>query len=560
MNAFRWNRRRKKALEIQPDEILIDSSNLPDFDTDHLEGRLERPLDRRVFIWVAGMVALLLFLYVGRAFDLQFIRGIAYAKQAAENQLSQTTVFADRGTIVDRAHRELAYNVRTSVADDYAVRVYGLFRGLAHAVGYVKAPAKDSSGIYFRDAFTGIDGAEQAFDGILAGENGITLTETNAQGKVVSQSVERPPSAGAKVILSLDAEVTQGLYDAIAERAAESKFQGGAGVVMDVHTGELLALTSYPEYMQGALSSGNKDTLAELLADKRLPFLNRAINGLYSPGSIIKPFVGVAALTEGVIDENKKILSTGSISIPNPYNPSLPSVFKDWRPQGWVDMRHAIAVSSDVYFYEVGGGFQDQPGLGIATLDTYLRFFGFGNETGLEGFTEPAGTISTPAWKEENFPGDPWRIGDTYHTAIGQYGTQVTPLQAVRAVAALANGGMLLSPSLLASSTPKGTPLPVSPYALQVVREGMRLGVTEGIATAVNLAGVEVAAKTGTAQVGVHNEFINSWMVGFFPYDHPRYAFAIVLERGPAGTLVGASAAASTFLQWMVANAAQYLQ
>jgi penicillin-binding protein 2 len=354
--------------------------------------------------------------------------------------------------------------------------------------------------------------------------------------------------------------VTQGLYDAIAARADASGFQGGSGVVMDIETGEIVALTSYPEFSLQKLSDGDTESLKLLVANKRQPFLNRAVNGLYAPGSIVKPFMGVAALTEGVIDEYKQILSTGSISLPNPYDPSKPSVFKDWRPQGLVDLRHAIAVSSDVYFYEVGGGFQSQPGLGIERIDKYLRLFGFGAPAGLIGFDEPAGTIPTPDWKLATFKGDPWRIGDTYHTAIGQYGVQVTPLQAARAVAALANGGRLMTPTLFASSTPEAVNLNIPQHNLDVAKEGMRLGVVEGIAGAVKLPSVAVAAKTGTAQVGVHNEFINSWLVGFFPYEHPRYAFAIVLERGPAATLVGAPATGGDFFRWMEANTPEYLQ
>ncbi len=257
---------------------------------------------------------------------------------------------------------------------------------------------------------------ERALNGILAGQNGTTLTETDAKGALVSQSIKVEPVPGARVQLSLDAEVTQGLYDAIATVADQSGFQGGSGVIMDVQTGELLAMTSYPEYSMDALSRGDQASLTALNADKRQPFLNRAVSGLYAPGSIVKPFMGVAALEEGVIDEHKQILSTGSISIPNPYNPDLPSVFKDWRVNGLTDVRRAIAVSSDVYFYEVGGGYKDQPGLGIDRIDKYLRIFGFGAPTGIQGFKEPAGNIPTPAWKEATFDGDPWRIGDTYHT------------------------------------------------------------------------------------------------------------------------------------------------
>jgi penicillin-binding protein 2 len=555
-------RRRKKKLwtEIHPDEILIDASNVPEFDTDQFEGRIERPIGQRSFLFAGVLVALVFVALVARAGDLQIVRGAAYAKQALENQLSQTVIFADRGIIVDRTGLPLVTNDRASVTDDFAERVYAPIAGIAHVIGYVKAPAKDSSGQYFRDSFTGVDGVEKAFNQTLSGQNGTKLTETDAHGNVVSESVVQPPVTGTTVTLSIDAMVTQGLYNGIVAIAQKSGFQGGAGVVMDVQTGELLAMTSYPEFSSQAMTDGNTADIAAYNQDPQQPFLDRASNGLYAPGSIVKPIIGIAALTEGIITPDKQILSTGSISLPNPYDPAHPSVFKDWRVNGLVDLRHAIAVSSDVYFYEVGGGFQDQPGLGITKIDQYLKLFGFGAPTGLAGFNEATGNISTVAWKAANFPGDPWRIGDTYHTAIGQYGTQITPLQAVREAAAIANGGTLLTPTLLASSTPQGTSLNLPIANIEVVREGMRLGVTDGIAQTIKYDFVHIAAKTGTAQVGTHNQFVNSWIIGFFPYEHPRYAFAIVLDRGPSTESVGATAAAGQFFQWMQANAPQYFQ
>ncbi len=417
-----WGRKhRVQSAEVQPDEILIDSSNVPEFDRDQFEGRIERPFGRRSFFFAGGLIALIFAGYIVRAGVLELVRGASYAARAKNNQLSEQVLFADRGVIVDRTGTPLAYNTRASVTDDFAERVYADFRGLAHVVGYVKPPAKDSTGTYFRDAFVGVDGAERAFDAALMGKNGMKLSETDAHGKVVSESAVQPQQAGQKITLSIDAKVTQGLYDAIAARADSSKFQGGAGVIMDVKTGEILALTSYPEYSQNALEAGDADELKKLNADNRRPFLDRVTNGLYAPGSIVKPVVGSAALTEGVIDENKQILSTGQISLPNPYDPAHPSIFRDWRANGWVDVRHAIAYSSDVYFYEVGGGFEDQLGLGIDRLDKYFRMFGYGSDAGLPGFTEAAGNIPTPLWKAKAFPEDPtWRIGDTYHTAIGQ--------------------------------------------------------------------------------------------------------------------------------------------
>jgi len=554
--------RKKKRLhrEIEPDEIFVDAANVGDFDQDRFEGRIERPLSRRAVFVVLAIASFFMLLYVGRAWNLQFINGVAYAKQAAENQLSQQVVFADRGEIVDVKGRPLVTNARASVDQEFATRVYATTTGLSHVMGYTKPPAKDSSGFYYRDHYIGVDGVEQIYDGELQGQNGLRLTETDARGNVVSESTQVEPVAGQTLTLSIDADVTQGLYEAIKARAEASGFQGGAGVIMDIETGQLLALTSYPEYSSEALSSGDQAALQALLADNRQPFLNRATNGLYAPGSIVKPIVGLAALNEGVIDQNKQILSTGSISIPNPYDPAHPSIFKDWRAQGYVNMEQALAVSSDVYFYEVGGGYQTQPGLGIDKLDQYFRMFGFGAPTNFFGISEPSGTIPTPAWKATNFPGDPWRIGDTYHTAIGQYGLQITPLQAVREAAAIANSGTLLTPTLLASSSPEAAShINIPEHDFEIVREGMRLGVTDGIGQAVNLPYVHVAVKTGTAQVGVNNQYENSWAIGFFPYEHPKYAFAVVLEKGPSTTTVGAAPAFGQFLMWMHDHEPQYL-
>ncbi len=549
-----WPRRRRRYTEINPEEILIDSSNVSQFDIDQLEGKIERPIGRRSLAWVGGVLALVCIGYIARAGMLQIVHGAAYAKQAAENTLAEHVLFADRGIITDRNGVELAFNTisTTDQEKDFADRTYSDHAGLAHVLGYVTPPAKDTSGFYFRTSFAGVDGIEEAYNDTLQGKNGTTLTETDARGTIVSESARLPPVHGKTLTLSIDAEITEALHLAIKERADLSGYQGGSGVIIDVQTGELLALTSYPEYAPQDLSRGSSTTLAALLADTRQPFLDRAISGLYAPGSIVKPIMAAAALNEGIIDEHKQILSTGAISIPNPYDASNPTIFKDWKAHGWVDMRKALAVSSDVYFYAIGGGYLDQPGLGIARIETYLRMFGFGKETGLAGFAEPKGTIPNPAWKEATFNGDPWRLGNTYHTAIGQYGVQITPLQAARATAAVANGGVLLTPTLIANSAPRGSSLPISSYALRVAREGMRqAAMPGGTAAALALPFVDIAAKTGTAQVGAKNEFMNSWVIGFFPYENPKYAFAVVLERGPAGTLFGAPAVMNGFFTWM---------
>jgi penicillin-binding protein 2 len=299
------------------------------------------------------------------------------------------------------------------------------------------------------------------------------------------------------------------------------------------------------------------------LTDKRKVFLDRDISGLYTPGSIVKPFFALGALTEGVIDPYKEILSTGSISIPNPYFPDQETIFKDWRVNGWTNMMEAIAVSSDVYFYEIGGGFENQKGLGIANIKKYSQFFGFEDKTGIDLPDEKRGVIPSPEWKIANFKGDPWRIGDTYHTAIGQYGFQVTPMEMVRAIGAIANNGKLLTPHLVLNDVEKENQISIIDLKKEyfdVVHKGMREAVTYGTALALNVPYVEVAAKTGTAQLGVAKNKVNSWVIGFFPYENPKYAFAIMMEAGPSANSTGASSIMRQLLDWMSINTPEYFK
>ena len=542
----------KTNREIEPDEIFLDSSNLPEFDRHQFEGRLERPIGKRVYYLVMGAFLCIGILYMGRIGLLQIVRGETLARISENNHLQHNVVFAERGVLYDRTGAELAWN---EGSDSFPLRKYQDMRGLAHVLGYVSYPQKDTSGNYYRTELSGKDGAELLFNERLAGENGLKIEEVDALQNVQSESIVRPPKQGENVTLSIDARLQNALYGFIAQRAGDSGFVGGAGVMMDVKTGEIVALASYPEYDPQVLTDGSqKEHIASYVADSRKPFLNRIVAGLYAPGSIVKPFVALGALTEGIISPEKEILSTGALRVPNPYRPGEYSVFRDWKAHGYVDMRHALAVSSDVYFYEVGGGFENQKGLGIEKLNYYNRLFGFGGKTGIAFEGEPVGVIPTPAWKEEHFNGDPWRVGDTYNTAIGQYGFQVTPIQVVRAIAAIGNGGTLVTPSLERGVVLPHTTLSLVPEHLRVVQEGMRMSVQEGTAAGLSNTHVAIAAKTGTAELGARKQFVNSWTTGFFPYENPRYAFAVIMERGPVSNLVGATSVMRQFIDWMAAN------
>ncbi len=546
---------------MNPDEIFLDSSNLPLFDRDQFEGRIETPIALPYLSVLKYMFFLFAFVFVGRALYLQVIAGETYAAKAASNNLKKEVIFAHRGIIEDRSGMPLAWNEEGSTTDRYDKRVYTDSSGFANILGFVKYPGQDSAGRFYSFAILGQDGVEKYYDPLLAGQNGAKLREVSVNGSVESQSTLEPPQNGEKLTLSIDSGVQKAMYDSIKDAVERSGFVGGAGIIMDVHTGETLASVSYPTYDSNVMTEGSdRDKIADYLMGKRRPFLDRVASGLYAPGSTVKPFLAIAALEEGIIDPEKSIYTVGYLSLPNPYDPSKPSIFKDWKNHGSVDMRRAIAVSSDVYFYIVGGGFESQRGLGITKIDEYMTKFLFGVPvTGF--FAGPSGTIPTPEWKEKTFNGDPWRIGDTYHTSIGQYGFQVTPVQMARAMTGIASEGKVVNPTII-----KGEQGAVSEvggkathYEYQIVKEGMRLAVTNETAIALNIPGVKIAGKTGTAEIGVAKDRVNSWVEGFFPYDNPRYAFALVLESGPTTYAVSSMRAMAGTISWIKDNAPEYL-
>jgi len=342
----------------------------------------------------------------------------------------------------------------------------------------------------------------------------------------------------ATVSLSIDSELQDYMYGALEEVAFDKGYAGGAGVVMDVHTGELLALTTYSQ----------NETV-----------VHKATNGLFVPGSIIKPFIAVAALNENVVNPNKEILSTGSITLTDQNGETL--FFNDWKPHGYVDMREAIGVSSNVYFYAIGGGYEGQSGLGIQKITEYLQMFGIGDTTGVDILTESDGQTPTPEWKEATFEGDQWRLADTYLTSIGQHGYEVTPLQMTRAVAAIATEGEMVLPKIIHDSNLQSTNvlLPIQKEYFQVVKEGMEYAVVNGTASGLYMDNVTLAAKTGTAEVDIHKEHIHSWLIGYFPYDKPKYAFTIMLDTGPWGEETGAVSVAQNVLLWIRENRGEYL-
>jgi penicillin-binding protein 2 len=301
----------------------------------------------------------------------------------------------------------------------------------------------------------------------------------------------------------------------------------------------VLALISYPSYDNNSFSGGiSQIEYDKIINDSSQPLFNRAIQAKYPTGSTIKPFEASAALQEKIISPDKEINDIGYILVKNQYDPSIVYKYTGITPHGWVDVRKAIAVSSNIYFYTIGGGYEDQKGLGPTKIKEYLSLFGWDQKTGIDLPGEFSGFIPDQAWKRAT-KGQPWWDGDTYNLAIGQSDLQTTPLQVASAYCAIANGGTLYKPQIVKSVLGVKEFSPeiirsnfIDEENLKIVREGMRDGVSQsyGGSKILNDLPVAVASKTGTAQIGVDNHF-NVWSSVFAPYDNPEIVLVVTVEN-----------------------------
>lgn len=440
-------------------------------------------------------------------------------------------------------------------------RVYLTSPAFAHILGYTgkvsAAEVQDETATYLPIDIVGRSGLEASYESTLRGRHGQKLFRINAQGERLSPLGESPAVPGQSLVLTVDSELQAVLAKALERELKALDRPAGSAVALDPETGAVLALVSFPTFDNNIFGAGlDEASFANLANNPLKPLFNRAIGGQYPPGSSIKPVVGVAALTEKVIDPLTQIFVTGSITVTSVYDPSIKYVFKDWQAHGWVNFTWALAVSSNVYFYTVGGGFGDVPGLGVERLAKYDELFGLGSKLGIDLPTEAAGLVPTPSWKTAAL-GEPWYIGDTYHLAIGQGDLSVTPLQVAAYTAAIANGGTLYRPHLVAERRGPGEAVTVlapeiireieaDPAAFRYTQAGLRRAVTEGSARLLNSLSVAVAGKTGTAQPGGDQE-PHGWFTGYAPYEAPQLALTILIENGGEGSRVAVPVAREVF-------------
>ncbi len=555
MNFFlRILRNNKKGSHfLDPEDTFLDSHNRPGFDAHKLEGTLEKPLSKVLSYVSLGFITVIFLFFTAKLYSMQVLQGDYYKTRAERNALHTIPVFPLRGTIEDRNGVPLAFNLQTE-GGDIPKREYIKTPGFSNILGYVSYPQKDQTGVFWQDEYVGKDGAEKQFQSELQGVKGEQIVEVSATHEVISKNVTKGAESGRNVRLTIDSRVQEKMYNAVVSLAKKASFEAAAGVMMDVKSGEIIALVNYPEYdnnlMTNASTSEEKGRIRSDLISSSNKFLNRPVSGLFIPGSTVKPFMALAALEEHVISPLQNIFSSGQLVVKNKYG-GPDTVFKDWKAHGYVDMRKAIAVSSDEYFYQIGGGFMDQQGLGIKRIYEYMKKFGFESETGINLPGEMSGTVPSIEWKKEKFKDGDWKLGDTYHTSIGQFGFLITPLELTRSYSLLANGSYLPTPTILFGETTPKIPVSFSQANLQVVHEGMRKSVLEGTAHLLNMEGVTAAGKTGTAEVGAHKEKVNSLVVAYFPYENPKYVMVIVMEKAKAGNTFGAPIAGEEIVRFL---------
>jgi penicillin-binding protein 2 len=434
--------------------------------------------------------------------------------------------------------------------DKNTVRDYLLGDAFSHLLGYTGRINKDeleTAENYAVDAYIGKTGVEKSYEFYLRGIPGQTEAVKNASGIDRGDKIISEPEPGKNIILNIDSNLQQQLYNFLDKSIQNVKSKKGAAIAMDPNTGAVLALVSYPSYDDNLFSRGiSMQDFNEIQNDPTQPLFNRAISAQYPAGSTIKPFLASAALQEKTISPTKQINDMGYIEIVNKYDPNIVYRFSGITPHGWVDMRKALAVSSNIYFYTVGGGYGDQQGLGPTKIKKYLSSFGWGQKTEIDLPGEAKGFIPDPEWKKKT-KNEAWWDGDTYNLSIGQSDLQTTPLQLISAYCAIANGGTLYKPQIInrVINSLADSQQPVKSFTpeilnsnfidfenLQIVREGMRDVVAQsyGTASSLNNLSVKVAAKTGTAQVSEDGHF-TTWAVAFAPYDKPQIVIMAVIEN-----------------------------
>jgi penicillin-binding protein 2 len=468
-----------------------------------------------------------------------------------------------------------------------AVREYLYGPLMSHILGYVgpipenEAEEYETRGYDPSRHLVGLIGIEYSFEDELHGQDGQQLVEVDIAGRQVSV-VGEPQQAvpGHNLQLTIDLDLQQTMEKVLQEKLRTYSKKQAVAIAANPQTGEILAMVSLPTYDNNEFTGGiSADTLEALQEDVNRPLVNHAISGMFPPGSTYKIVTAIGALEEGVLTSTTRLYCGGILWLPNRYYPEDPSLaqpFYCWihhgsqGSHGSLSIVSALGQSCDIFFYQAAGGYRDRfVGLGEERLAHYAELLGFGSKSGIDLPGEAAGLVPDTKWKRVNYS-ESWVTGDTYNMAIGQGFVLATPLQVMNAAATIANGGTLYRPQLVRQVVDENgnvvqtfapdviRTLPVSAENIQLVRQGMRAAVAGPGATAwaINVPGVAIAGKTGTAEFFIDsnkdglpdrdregNMPTHAWFTAFGPYENPEIVLVVFVFGGGEGSAVAVPAA-----------------
>ena len=452
-----------------------------------------------------------------------------------------------------------------------AARTYLAGNLAAHVIGYTGKIKEDeynaNKDIYSIDDIIGKTGIEYVFEKYLKGTDGEKQVEMSVDGTITGETVAKNAIAGSDVVLTIDSnlqKVTQDSLENCINKIRSGGFaqtydaQGGAAVVMNVNTGEVLATASYPTFEPQWFVGGiSQENWAYLRDDSRHPQLNKTIQSTYEPGSTFKMVTAIAGLETGAITTKERINDTG---VYRKYNME----WKCWyytsyhRGHGYQNVTQALQHSCNYFFYETGDR------MGIDNLSKYALHFGLGKKTGIELPNEKEGAVASKETYAKLRNGGRIGPGDVLNASIGQGDNNFTPMQIAKYISSIANGGNVVKPTIVKSilnsdgsevsrdeitqytneklgysDTDDG--ITISQESVNVAKEGMRMAASEAGGTAYNIFkgfNQEVAGKTGSAEAGKDkdgNDLVNAWFVCFAPYEKPEVAVVVMIENGGHG-------------------------
>jgi len=609
--------------DIEPHEILLDSlAKKREEDWGISERKIEVPLYGKILQGFFVFCFFIIFVLFVRTFQIQILEGKKYVALAEENKFIIRQIQAERGVIYDRNLNQLVFNkpsfdlvaivselpkdegekeqllkevssliqkdyeeIKKEIKDSKEQQVF-IAENLDHqTLILLEAKINEFTGFEIQNntareyvdgsVFSSVlgykrknnekTGLESYYNDILKPIPGEIQIKRDAKQNPISKEIISAPESGQSLVLWLDSGLQKKAAESLRNSILNTNAKAGAVVALDPKTGGVLALVSYPDFDNNLFSQGmSSEQWKAINNDPQNPLFNRAISGIgYPTGSTIKPLIASAALEEGIIKPETKLNCPLEICIQNPWFPDQEDCFADWKFHGTSDVRRAIAESVNTFFYQIGGGYKNFKGLGPTKIKNWLKSFNWGSKTGIDLPKEGEGIL--PSLEDE------WRIGDTYHLSIGQGPFSATPIQVAAAYASIANKGKLYQPQIVKEIVDKEKKpiktmeakilkeIPVKEENLEVVREGMKQGVSspDGSSYVLSSLPVPVAAKTGTAQTGKktwdNKDYLDSWVGVFAPYDNPQIVLVAVVEGVREGN-VAALPIAKEVLEWYFLN------